>query len=122
MEVKTKILENSIGRGWGCGYVIIPKEHPFMVKLLLNEETPFYPQIKNFTEEITFAEWENENYFTIGFDTSHGWNNKENSSKSFVIEKTNSLKNCIDSYTMEDAKEEVRNHLENIKIKFNKYL
>jgi hypothetical protein len=121
MEIKTQILENNIGRGWGCGYVFIPLNHPFLVKRLLNNDTYFYPQVEGFSEEITFAENEGD-YLQIGFDTYHSWNTPENSPKSFVIEKTEELKKCIESYTLTDAKKEVKNHFNELKETFKKYL
>ena len=121
MEIKTQILENNIGRGWGCGYVFIPLNHPFLVKRLLSNDTYFYPQVEGFSEEITFVKNEGD-YLQIGFDTSHSWNTPENSSKSFVIEKTEELKKCIESYTLTDAKKEVKNHFNELKETFKKYL
>lgn len=114
-------FQKSCNTGWGCGYVLIPLEHPFLVKRLLNDDSYFYPQIEDFSEEITFCKEEN-GLLKIGFDTAHSWNNLENSSKTFVDLKTRELKKCIDSYTILDAKKEVALHFKNLKLTFKKYL
>jgi len=114
-------FQKSCNTGWGCGYVLIPLEHPFLVKQLLNNDSYFYPQINGFNEEITFCE-EQDGFLKIGFDTAHRWNNLENSSKLYVETKTNELKQCIDNYTMLDAKKEVENHFKQLKETFKKYL
>ena len=114
-------FQKSCNTGWGCGYVLIPLEHPFLVKRLLNNDNYFYPQIEYFSEEITYCE-EVNGVLKVGFDTAHSWNNLENSSKLFVELKTNELKNCIDRYTISDAKKEVELHFESLKLTFKKYL
>lgn len=128
MEVVIKLMPYSIeyrkscNIGWGCGYVLIPLKHPFAdAKLLLNNDTYFYPQVKGFTEEITFAEIEDD-FLKIGFDTAHSWNTIENSGKDYVEQKANELKVLIDSYTILDAKKEVEEYLSEIKNKFKDYL
>lgn len=111
----------SCSTGWGCGYVLIPLNHPFLVKRLLNNDVYFYPQISGFSEEITFCE-EIDGFLQIGFDTAHRWNNINNSPKSFVELKANELKQYIDNYTMLDAKKEVENYFQELKNKFKDYL
>lgn len=114
---------NSTNSGWGCGYVLIPKNHPILVKLLFENDAYFYLQIPGFSEEITLSEWEpNGEFYRIGFDTAHRWNNIENSSLGFVEFKTNELKRLVDSYTILDAKKEVENYFNHQKEKFAKYL
>ena len=114
-------FKNSCNTGWGCGYVLIPLNHPFAdVKMLLNNDTYFYPQISGFSEEITFAEVEGE-FLVIGFDTAHGWNNSTHD-KNFVEQKTNELKTFIDNYTIIDAKLEVQKMFIDLRTKFKDYL
>lgn len=114
-------FQKSCNTGWGCGYVLIPLEHPFLVKRLLNEDTYFYPQINGFIEEITFCEEQN-GFLKIGFDTAHRWNNLENSPKIWVEQKANELKRCIDNYTITDAKLEVQKMFIDLRTKFKDYL
>ena len=114
-------FQKSCNTGWGCGYVSIPLEHPFLVKELLNNDSYFYPQIDGFSEEITFCEI-NDDFLKIGFDTAHRWNNLENSSKTYVETKANELKQCIDNYTIIDAKLEVQKMFIDLRTKFKDYL
>lgn len=127
MSVQIRLTEyqesfkNSCNTGWGCGYVLIPLKHPFAnVKMLLNNDTYFYPQISGFSEEITFAEVEGE-FLVIGFDTAHSWNNSAHD-KNFVEQKTNELKSSIDNYTILDAKKEVEIFFKELQTKFKNYL
>ena len=114
-------FKNGCNTGWGCGYVLIPLNHPFAdVKMLLNNDTYFYPQISGFSEEITFAEVEGE-FLVIGFDTAHSWNNSTHN-KNFVEQKANELKNFIDNYTAIDAKLEVQKMFIDLRTKFKDYL
>lgn len=127
MNTQTRLLPysedfiKSTNSGWGCGYVLIPLTHPFLVKQLLNNDTYFYPQIDGFSEEITYCENEGD-YLCIGFDMAHSWNNIENSTKAVVEAKTNELKTLIDNYTMLDAKKEVENYFKELQTKFKDYL
>ena len=128
METFTSFLKyenNSIfSRGWGCGYVHIPKNHPILVKLLINENEPyFYMQISGFLDTITFSQWnDNGEFYIVGFDTSHNWNNMENSGEKYVINTTNQLKKLIDSYSILDAKKEVENYFKEKKEIFKDFL
>jgi hypothetical protein len=114
-------FKNSCNTGWGCGYVLIPLSHPFAnVKMLLNDDVYFYPQINGFSEEITFSKVEG-NFLVIGFDTAHSWNNPTHD-KNFVEQKANELKTFIDNYSIIDAKLEVQKMLSNLLTKFKDYL
>lgn len=110
--------------GWGCGYVHIPKNHPILVKLLINDNDGYYNlQIDDFSEEMTWSRWDEKNeFFVVGFDTAHSWNNLQNSSKLFVENKTNELKNLIDNYTELNAKLEVQKLFIDLRTKFKNYL
>lgn len=108
--------------GWGCGYVIIPKGHPFRVFELLEEDDRYFNiQVGGFSEEITYCAKEGEN-LVLGFDTAHSWNNIENSGKSEVERLTEDLRQCIESFTMEHAKAKVKKHIETLTQKYKDFL
>jgi hypothetical protein len=95
-------LREAIGNcGWGCGYVMIPKQ-TMMVQCFLNEfdrDENFFITIDNFTDAITFNEMKHINgteYLVVGFDTMHGWNKPEHDFE-WVFNKTLELKRCIDN-------------------------
>ena len=112
----------SCNTGWGCGYVLIPKNHPILVKLLFENDGYFYLQLPNFSEEITLSEWvSNGEFYKIGFDTAHGWNNLENSGINFVEAKALEMQKIIDSYTIDHAKAEVNDYLNSVKSKFDNF-
>lgn len=110
--------------GFGCGYVHIPKNHPILVKLLINENDSYYNlQIDDFSEELTFSKWDaNQDFYIVGFDTAHSWNNIENSGKLFVENKTNELKKIIDEYSLLNAKLEVQKLFIDLRTKFKDFL
>lgn len=104
--------------GWGCGYVMVPLNHPFMVKLQaeLDEEEArciaedetfwggMYPQIYDemfdFYEEITHyreKEVDGVKYKVFGFSTSGTRNNIERNPFEYVFNATQQLKKLIDS-------------------------
>ena len=109
--------------GWGCGYVHIPKDHPFLVQLSQQNDSYFYLSPENCPEEITFSEWDcdNKDYYIIGFDTAHSWND-DSQDKEYVTLKANEIKDLVDNYTIEDAKQFAIEEIELFKEKFNKYL
>lgn len=107
MEIKTEFLKYSqdsfTDRGWGCGYVLIPKGHPYRVVEKLNEDVYFYPQIEGFSEEITYSEVNELGELKIGFDTAHSYCNAETHNETFVRTKTYELKTLIENFTKDDA-------------------
>ncbi len=108
--------------GWGCGYVHIPKDHPFLVQLVQQDDCYFYLEPENCPEEITLSEWNvDKEYYTIGFDTAHGYNN-ESHDEEYVTRKTNEIKKLVDAYTKEDADSFARKEIEILTNKFKKYL
>ena len=119
-EYKKEFVEQC-HTGWGCGYVLIPENHPYMAKALICEEESGMLQVDGFDEEITFCERIKDNYLKIGFDTAHRWNDYYNDEE-WVILKANHMKDIIDNYTIEDAKKEVKEYVNKITEKFNKYL
>lgn len=108
--------------GWGCGYVHIPKHHPILVQTIGNNGWGDYLQPDNCPEEITFSRWdENEEYFVIGFDTAHGYND-DSHDEVYVTQQAEAIKSLVDAYTFEDAKEYATTMIEQCKTKFSAYL
>lgn len=98
--------------GWGCGYILIPIEHPFLIAMREKEKLEFDAdpenysfwgyQIPEFSQEITLqknVEINNTKYCKMGFDTSHIWNNKYNSNYDRVLEWTLEMQSIVESYT-----------------------
>ena len=111
----------TIGRtGWGCGYVHIPKDHPILVEL--EEGWGNYLSPKDCPEEITLSQWDKEGeYFIIGFDTAHSWNN-DSHDETYVTEQANAIKLLVDEYTAEDAKQYAKEQIGAVTRKYSKYL
>ncbi len=111
----------TIGRtGWGCGYVHIPKDHPILVKL--EEGWGNYLEPNGCPEEITLSQWDKDNeYFIIGFDTAHSYNNDGND-EAYVTSQANTIKSLVDSYMDYDADVYAREQIRLVTEKFNKYL
>lgn len=88
---------NDLLYGWGNGYIVVPKTHPF-AKMTSGEVSDIVG------EEITMFRDYSDDIFSfdtsfipslmgieckvIGFDTCHCYNNMENSSREKVLEKT----------------------------------
>jgi hypothetical protein len=88
--------------GWGCGYVHIPKDHPILIKLI-DIDWSDYLTPDGCPEEITYSSWdENDEYYVIGFDTAHSWNNDTHGMQ-YVTDRANEIKALVDAYTAEDA-------------------
>lgn len=108
--------------GWGCGYVYIPKDHPILVKLLVDDGYPCQI-VDNFSEEITLSNWDKEReFYVIGFDTAHSWNNISNSDKAWVNAKAEEMLAIVNAYTMEDARAFAIEQVKLMNNKFSKYL
>ena len=113
----------TIGRtGWGCGYVHIPKDHPILVKTLASDGWGDYLQPDGCPEEITLSQWDKEGeYFIIGFDTAHSWNN-DSHDEAYVTEQANAIKLLVDAYTAEDASQYAGKQVSLVINKYSKYL
>ncbi len=113
----------TIGRtGWGCGYVHIPKDHPILVQLIGNESWGDYLQPDNCPQEITLSAWdENKEYYIIGFDTAHSYNN-DSHDEAYVTEQANVIKSLVDAYTAEHAYNYALNAIDEVTRKYSKYL
>jgi hypothetical protein len=113
----------TIGRtGWGCGYVHIPKDHPILVKTLVSDGWGDYLQPDGCPEEITFSQWDKEQeYFIIGFDTAHSYNN-DSHDEAYVTEQANAIKLLVDAYTSEQAKKFAMDEIGKVTRLYSKYL
>jgi hypothetical protein len=113
----------TIGRtGWGCGYVHIPKDHPILVKTLVSDGWGDYLQPDGCPEEITFSQWDKEQeYFIIGFDTAHSYNN-DSHDEAYVTEQANAIKLLVDAYTSEQAKKFAMDEIGKVIRLYSKYL
>jgi len=108
--------------GWGCGYVLIPKDHPILVKLVDNDDWGNYLQPDNCPEEITYSNWESDGeHFRIGFDTAHSYNNSSHDEQ-YVTDRANEIKALVDAYTEQDASLYAESRIKDVIIKFSKFL
>jgi hypothetical protein len=113
-------FKSSCKTGWGCGYVHIPKDHPILVEL--EEGWGNYLQPKDCPEEITFSQWDKEkDYFVIGFDTAHSYNN-DSHDEAYVTEQANAIKSLVDVYTSEQAKRFAMDEIGKVTRLYSKYL
>ena len=113
----------TIGRtGWGCGYVHIPKDHPILVKTLVSDGWGDFLQPDGCPEEITLSQWDKEQeYFIIGFDTAHSYNN-DSHDEAYVTEQANAIKLLVDAYTSEQAKKFAMDEIGKVIRLYSKYL
>ena len=80
-------------RGWGNGYIGLPKNHPWY-NIPYNDinDILYKNKIGNIHGGITFAE-KIKDYWVIGFDTAHSDNNIDTWNKEAVKEETIKLLN-----------------------------
>jgi len=115
-----KDFQEGCNTGWGCGYVHIPEKHPFLIKLLSEDEP--YLQPDRCPEEITWSEWDKDKeFYIIGFDTAHRHNGAHHD-KEYVINQANEILGLVNSYTTQWAREEAKKEIERVTIKYSKYL
>lgn len=114
----------TIGRtGWGCGYVYIPKDHPILVQTLVDDDWGNYLTPDGCPEEITFSQWsEDKEYYIIGFDTAHSYNDSFTHNEIYVTAQANAIKSLVDDYTAEQANQYACKMISELEYKFNKYL
>lgn len=108
MEIKSFVRENEqilileLTKGWGNGYVIIPKEHPLHGKgydeidEIINVHggltfSAKVSEIRRFISDDLYDELEPDS-FVYGFDTAHYGDNIEKWSKEAVLLETEKLK------------------------------
>lgn len=114
-------FKSHITCGWGCGYVHIPKDHPILVELEEDWENYFSP--KDCPEEITFSQWDKDNeYYVIGFDTAHSYNNSIIHNEIYVTAQANAIKSLVDHYTYYDAHVYATKQIQSVVKKYSKYL
>lgn len=101
--------------GWGNGYILIPKNHPFYkihyddIHINIHGGLTFSDEFnsENFLKwinnrelvgDVTLENFDKfEGYWIIGFDCAHFGDNSFNCSKEYVIEETNDLlEKCLD--------------------------
>ena len=115
-------FKTSCKTGWGCGYVHIPKDHPILVETLEDDGWGNYLQPKDCPEEISFSNWDKDKeYFVIGFDTAHSWNN-DSHDEAYVTAQANAIKALVDSYTAYDAHAYATKQIQSVAKKYAKYL
>lgn len=109
--------------GWGCGYVYIPSEHPILVKIHTEEYRGWhYLQPDKCEQEITLSQWDGEkDYYVIGFDTAHIYNDSTHN-EAYVTAEAEKIKALVDAYTIEDAHNEVIDCISNLRMKLAKYI
>ena len=108
--------------GWGCGYVHIPEDHPILVKLIGNEGWGDYLSPDDCPEEITYSEWDKDKeYFVIGFDTAHSYNNASHD-EAYVTAQANAIKSLVDNYTAYDAHAHATKQIQLAAKNYSKYL
>lgn len=100
--MKQILIENNrdsiIDRGWGNGYVLIPKHHPYWGKhyedipVTVHGGLTFGAHITNekldWFDELTK---EDIGYYMVGFDTAHYGDDTYTCPKEYVIKETQSL-------------------------------
>ncbi len=100
MEIKSFVLENTwlmgMDVGWGNGYIVIPKDHPWYMKDYDEIDVDVHCGL-TFGRLIDKAEKDNPFYpylgeYVIGFDTAHYQDNLQNCPKEYVEAETEKLK------------------------------
>ena len=117
--MKTFVKENTwlthplLPHGWGNGYVCSPPEHPLhgkdyteihelMPELLVNGGLTFAESANHIKNNLKWPELPEgvENYWVVGFDTSHSWDNMDYwPSAESVQREANKLAEQIQNYT-----------------------
>ena len=102
-EIKTRLIQYPgyyEERGWGCGYVDIPIDHPFMI--VIDLENIYNVGID---QEITWnrALKNDPDYWTIGFDTGHSYNNVDYHNKDWVKQETLEIARIVAKFTKAHA-------------------
>jgi hypothetical protein len=95
-EEKFKLATNS---GWGCGYVKIKPTHTCYKDILIEQirENAHYIMYSiNFSDQITYTNFNEDGSCTIGFDTAHGYNSNKDTEQD-LIKTTLELFDAVDS-------------------------
>ncbi len=81
-----------------------------------------YLQPKDCNQEITYSEWiPNGQYYKIGFDIAHSYNNSSHD-ENYVRQEAEKIKALVEAYTIEDARKEIEEYLGRERNKFKDYL
>ena len=120
MKLEIQTIENSwmssmFQRGWGNGYVILPKEHPFhgVEYDILNEYVDVHGG-------LTYSNTDKNGDWKVGFDTAHLGDTLENWPEEAVIKHTEELRDqfihLVNQYTVEQVKAIVEDYYKNDKL------
>lgn len=95
-------LDSFISRGWGNGYVILPKNHPFhgVDYNILNDYVDAHGG-------LTYSDFNKENEWMVGFDTAHYMDTLQRWPESAVLEETERLRDQLETLGEKYTKEEV---------------
>jgi hypothetical protein len=109
--------------GWGCGYVHIPEDHPILIKIIDSDDWTDYLTPEGCPEEITYSQWDKEQeYYVIGFDTAHSYNDSFTHNEVYVTEQANDIKSLVDNYNSYDAHAYATKQIQSVIKKYSKYL
>jgi hypothetical protein len=114
MKLEIQTVENTwmngvFQKGWGNGYVILPKEHPFY--------GVEYDILNNYVSAhggLTYSDTDEDGNWKVGFDTAHAWDTPENWPKEAVIKHTEELRDqfieLVNQFTIEQVKKIVEKY------------
>lgn len=94
-------------RGWGNGYVILPKDHAFHSHDCdhINEYVKCHGDLTMAQLDIKWVDFESDSgvepngSWVIGFDTSHRGDNKQNCSEAYVKSQLRDLCQQLEKYS-----------------------
>lgn len=82
--------------GWGCGYVCIPSGHPYHGRHY--DDIPVYVHggltFGEHALDVSFRAIPSQ-YYVVGFDTAHCFDNPHNCPQSYVLSETISLRHQL---------------------------
>lgn len=117
MKIEIQTIENSwmgsmFQKGWGNGYVILPKEHPF--------HGVNYDILNMYVDAhggLTYSKTDKNGDWKVGFDTAHFGDTIENWPEEAVIKHTEELRDqfieLANQYTVEQVKAIVDDYYKN---------
>ena len=95
MKLEIEVIENTwmgsyFPKGWGNGYVILPKKHPFhgIDYDIIN----LYVDVNG---GLTYSDTDENGNWKIGFDTAHSWDTPEMWPEEAVIKETYRLRDQL---------------------------
>jgi len=94
--VQNTWLTDEVLRGWGNGYVAVPKGHPWYGINYMDIDADVHGGLTygQMAEDISHfpLEFQNCQYYIVGFDTCHYKDNSANCDKKYVLAETARLK------------------------------